>query len=231
MGKAVVVKYESKGEHFEILVDPDAALDMKLGKPVGMDKVLISDVIYKDSRRGLRASDSSLKKVFGTVDPRKVAEQIIRNGEVPLTAEQRKRLLDDKRRQIVEWISRNCIDVRTKAPVPPQRVELAMQQADVAIDPFKPVEEQVSDVIKSLQRTLPIKVAVAVFELRVPAEYAQKVKSHVMHMGRIVKENYDAEGNLVLELEAPAGMQDSILSKANEITHGNGEIRLIGISK
>jgi len=226
-----VIKYESKGEHFEILVDPDAALDMKLGKPVSIDKVLISDTIYKDSRRGLRASESSLKKVFGTTDSRRVAELMIRNGEVPLTAEQRKKLLDEKRRQIVEWISRNCIDTRTRAPVPPQRVELAMQQADVTIDPFKPVEEQVNDVIKSLQRSLPIKVAVAVFELKVPAEYAQKVKSHVMHMGRVVKETYDSEGNLLLELEAPAGMQDSILSKANEITHGNSEIRLISITK
>jgi len=226
-----VIKYESKGEHFEILVDPDAALDMKLGKSVSIDKVLISDTIYKDSRRGLRASESSLKKVFGTTDPRKVAELMIRNGEVPLTAEQRKRLLDEKRRQIVEWISRNCIDTRTRAPVPPQRVELAMQQADVAIDPFKPVEEQVNDVIKAVQRALPIKVAVAVFELKVPAEYAQKVKSHVMHMGRVVKETYDSEGNLLLELEAPAGMQDSILSRANEITHGNSEIRLVNITK
>lgn len=226
-----MIKYESKGEHFEILVDPDAALDMKLGKPVSIDKVLISDTIYKDSRRGLRASESSLKKVFGTTDSRRVAELMIRNGEVPLTAEQRKKLLDEKRRQIVEWISRNCIDTRTRAPVPPQRVELAMQQADVTIDPFKPVEEQVNDVIKSLQRSLPIKVAVAVFELKVPAEYAQKVKSHVMHMGRVVKETYDSEGNLLLELEAPAGMQDSILSKANEITHGNSEIRLISITK
>lgn len=226
-----MIKYESKGEHFEILVDPDAALDMKLGKSVSIDKVLISDTIYKDSRRGLRASESSLKKVFGTTDPRKVAELMIRNGEVPLTAEQRKRLLDEKRRQIVEWISRNCIDTRTRAPVPPQRVELAMQQADVAIDPFKPVEEQVNDVIKSIQRALPIKVAVAVFELKVPAEYAQKVKSHVMHMGRVVKETYDSEGNLLLELEAPAGMQDSILSRANEITHGNSEIRLVNITK
>ncbi len=226
-----MIKYESKGEHFEILVDPDAALDMKLGKSVSIDKVLISDTIYKDSRRGLRASESSLKKVFGTTDPRKVAELMIRNGEVPLTAEQRKRLLDEKRRQIVEWISRNCIDTRTRAPVPPQRVELAMQQADVAIDPFKPVEEQVNDVIKAVQRALPIKVAVAVFELKVPAEYAQKVKSHVMHMGRVVKETYDSEGNLLLELEAPAGMQDSILSRANEITHGNSEIRLVNITK
>ena len=219
-----MIKYESKGEHFEILVDPDAALDMKLGKSVSIDKVLISDTIYKDSRRGLRASESSLKKVFGTTDPRKVAELMIRNGEVPLTAEQRKRLLDEKRRQIVEWISRNCIDTRTRAPVPPQ-------QADVAIDPFKPVEEQVNDVIKAVQRALPIKVAVAVFELKVPAEYAQKVKSHVMHMGRVVKETYDSEGNLLLELEAPAGMQDSILSRANEITHGNSEIRLVNITK
>lgn len=41
-----------------------------------------------------------------------------------------------------------------------------MQQVDVAIDPFKPVEEQVNAIIKALQKVLPLKVAVSVLEIR-----------------------------------------------------------------
>jgi len=35
------------------------------------------------------------------------------------------------------------MDPKTKAPHPRQRIELAMEQAGIHIDPFKPVREQV----------------------------------------------------------------------------------------
>ncbi|MGC8993784.1 MAG: ribosome assembly factor SBDS, partial [Pyrobaculum sp.] len=159
--KVAVAKLEKGGEHFEILIDPDAALELKMGKPLGIDKVLVHEEIYKDAKKGLRASEQALKKVFGTSDVRKIAEIIIKEGEIPLTAEQRRRLIEEKKRQIIEWISRNCIDVRTKTPVPPQRVENALEQARVSIDPFKSAEEQVQEILKEIQRIIPIKIATA----------------------------------------------------------------------
>ncbi len=226
----VIARYEKDGYVFEILVDPDAALDMRLGKPVSIDKVLITDTIYKDARKGLRASEESLMRVFKTTDPRKVAEFIVRNGELPLTAEQRRRLIEQKRKQIIDWISRNCIDTRTRTPVPPQRVEAAMQQVDVAIDPFKPVEEQVNAVIKALQKVLPLKVAVSILEIRAPAEHAHKVRSTLSRMGRVVKERFEGDGSLVMQLEVPAGLQDTIIAKVNELTHGSGDVKIISTS-
>ncbi len=226
----MIARYEKDGYVFEILVDPDAALDLRLGKSVSIDKVLITDTIYKDARKGLRASEESLMRVFKTTDPRRVAEFIVKNGELPLTAEQRRRLIEQKRKQIIDWISRNCIDTRTKTPVPPQRVEAAMQQVDVAIDPFKPVEEQVNAVIKALQRVLPLKVAVSVLEVRAPAEHAHKVRNTLSRMGRVVRERFEGDGSLVMQLEVPAGLQDTVVAKVNELTHGSGDVRIVSTS-
>ncbi|BDR92110.1 ribosome assembly factor SBDS [Vulcanisaeta souniana] len=226
----VIARYEKDDYVFEILVDPDAALDMRLGKSIGIDKVLITDTIYKDARKGLRASEESLMRVFKTTDPRRVAEFIVKNGELPLTADQRRRLIEQKRKQVIDWISRNCIDTRTRTPVPPQRVEAAMQQVDVTIDPFKPVEEQVNAIIKALQRILPLKVAVSVLEVRAPADYAHKVRSNLSRMGRVVKERFEGDGSLVMQLEVPAGLQDTIIAKVNELTHGTGDVRIVSTS-
>lgn len=223
----VIARYEKEGYVFEILVDPDAALEMRLGKPIGIDRVLITDTIYKDARKGLRASEESLIRVFKTTDPRKVAEFIVKNGELPLTTEQRKRLIDQKRKQIIEWISRNCIDTRTRTPVPPQRVEAALQQVDVNIDPFKPVEEQVNNIIKSLQRILPLKVAVSVVEVRAPPEHAHKVRNALSKMGKVLKEEFEDDGSLVMQLEIPAGAQDMLISRVSELTHGSGDVRIL----
>jgi ribosome maturation protein SDO1 len=227
--KVAVAKLDKGGEHFEILIDPDAALDYKTGKPLGIDKILIHEEIYKDAKKGLRASEQTLKKVFGTTDVRKIAETIIKEGEIPLTAEQRKKLIDEKKRQIVEWISRNCIDVRTKTPVPPQRVENALEQARVAIDPFKSVEEQVQGILKELQRVLPIKVATARVAVSVSSTYAQKVKGLVAKMAKIVNEKYRPDGSWEAVLELPAGLQDVLISRVNDVTHGDVDIRIIEI--
>ncbi|ABL88014.1 Shwachman-Bodian-Diamond syndrome protein [Pyrobaculum islandicum DSM 4184] len=227
--KVAVAKLDRGGEHFEILVDPDAALELKLGKSLGIDKILVHEEIYKDAKKGLRASEQSLKKVFGTTDIRKIAEIIIKEGEIPLTAEQRRKLIEDKKRQIIEWISRNCIDVRTRTPVPPQRVENAIEQARVSIDPFKPAEEQVQEILKEIQRIIPIKIATARISLSVSSTYAQRVKGLVVKMAKIVNERYRPDGSWEAVLELPAGLQDALISKVNDITHGDADIRILEI--
>lgn len=227
--KVAIAKLDRGGEHFEVLVDPDAALELKLGRPLGIDKVLIHDEIYRDARKGLRASEQAIRKAFGTTDVRRVAEIIVKEGEIPLTSEHRRRLVEDKRRQIVEWISRNCIDVRTRTPVPPQRVENAMEQARVSIDPFKPVEEQIHDILRELQRILPIKVATARISLSVAPQYSQRVKGLVGKIAKIVNERFRGDGSWEAVVELPAGMQDVLISRVNDVTRGEADLKILDI--
>ncbi len=227
--KVAVARVDKHGEHFEILVDPDAALELKMGKQLGIDKVLIHEEVYKDAKKGLRASEQALKKAFGTTDVRKIAELIIREGEIPLTAEQRRKLVDDKKRQIVEWITRNCIDIRTKTPVPPQRVENAMEQARVSIDPFKSVEEQINGILKDLQKILPIKVATARIMLSVQSTYVQKVRGLVTKMAKVVNERYRSDGSWEATVELPAGLQDVLIARVNDVTHGDADVKIVEV--
>ena len=60
----IIVKYESHGERFEILVKPKEALALREGKSISLSDVVVSDTIYKDVKKGLKASPASLKKVF-----------------------------------------------------------------------------------------------------------------------------------------------------------------------
>jgi len=47
-----------------------------------------------------------MKAVFGTDDPRTVALEIIKRGEIPLTTEQRKKLVEEKKAQIINLITK-----------------------------------------------------------------------------------------------------------------------------
>jgi len=132
----------SKGQdRFEILVKPQPALDYKLGKPIPISQVLMIEEVYSDSGKGTRASEEKLQKHFGTIDAVKVAEEIMKSGELQLTTEQRRQLIDEKRRQIISIISRNAIDPRSGAPHPPLRIEQALEQIRISIDPYKSAED------------------------------------------------------------------------------------------
>ena len=169
--KYVVARYETKGHRFEILVKPELALKFKEGKKVDIDEVLVGDFVYRDVKRGLKASPESLKKIFGTDDIRKVAEEILRHGEIQLTAEQRRKIIESKKKQIINLIAKNAIDPKTKLPIPPKRIELALEQARIHIDIYKSPESQLESIVSKLSRILPIKIAKAYIAVRIPPQY------------------------------------------------------------
>ena len=214
------------GKRYEILVDPELAWALKSGeRKVDVREVLLGEYVYYDARKGLKASETELEQVFGTDDVYKIAERIIKEGEVQLTAEQRRELIEAKRRQIVEFLSKNCVDPRTGLPHPPKRIELALEEARIGIDPFKPVEAQIADVIKALSPILPLKMARVVMAIRIPAQYVGKAYGPLSKMGKILRSNYLSDGSWSLELEVPAGLQGAVVETVARITRGTGEAR------
>ena len=224
-----VARYHYKGERFEILVDPEAALRFRVSGDIPVEEVLVSDTIYKDVRSGDRASEKLLIKVFGTADPIKVAERILREGEIPLTAEQKKRMIEEKRRQIISFISRNCIDPRTNAPLPPKRVEIALEEVKFNIDPFKDPEEQALKAIDVLKRVIPIKFAKALVAVKIPAKYSGRAYGAVVKLGRVVRSEWGRDGSFMCELEIPAGMQEALILKVSELTKGEGIVKILKV--
>ncbi|MGZ7047681.1 MAG: ribosome assembly factor SBDS, partial [Methanobacterium sp.] len=111
---SVIARLEYYGEHFEILVDPDLASDFKRGKEVDIEKVLAVEEIFKDAKKGDKASEEAMMKAFQSIDPIEAAAIIIRKGQVQLTAQQRKEMLEDKRKKIIAKITREAINPQTK---------------------------------------------------------------------------------------------------------------------
>lgn len=226
----VTAKYTSHGEKFEILVDSDLAWDFKLGKRNTLDNVLVSDIIYKDVNKGEKATAASLTKVFGTTDIKKIAEEIIKKGELPITAERRNKLIEENKKRIIDFISRNCIDTRTNAPIPPQRVELAMNEAKVRIDPFKDPELQASEIIKILKKIIPIREAKAILRIELPPECAGKAYNQLLSKsGTITSSTWKNDRSWEGELEIPAGTQEILIKKLNEICKGKVNIKSVKV--
>jgi len=186
--KPSVVRYSFEGEKFEILVKPDPALEFKLGKRKDISSILVSDEIYTDSNKGTRASSEKLLKAFKTEDPTTIAEKILKKGVLNLTTDQRRKMISEKRKQIVNFIAKTYVDPKSHLPHPPLRIEQAMEDGRVSIDPHKNAEEQIKDIVEKLRSIIPLKSENLVLEIIVPAQFASQSYSVLKSTGTLQKE-------------------------------------------
>jgi ribosome maturation protein SDO1 len=224
--KYTVARMTKDNEHFEVLVKPQKALDFRMGKIAAITEVLAAETIFLDANKGTKPSEESLRKAFGTTESLEIAETILTKGTLQLTTEQRRKMIEDKRKQIVDFISRQSVDPRTNLPHPPTRIENAMEQVRYSIDPFKPVEEQAKDIIKLLRTILPLKMQQITVGVTIPAEYSARAYGTIKGFGAIKREEWRANGSWYGVLEMPAGVYAPFINKLGEITKGTGEAKI-----
>ena len=225
--KAVIARITKGGEKFEILVDPVLALELRSGIDVNMDDLLASPEVYEDSKKGTRAADEKVNKAFGTNDIKEIAKKIIKYGDVQLTTEQRKKMIEDKEKKIIDIISRRGVNPQTNVPHPPERIRNAIEQAKIRIDPGKRAEEQVDDISKELQKVIPISFEKVQIAIKVSPEHAGKTSNVMRSMGTLLKEEWKSDGSYMCLIEIAAGLQQDVFDKLNNITHGHNEVKII----
>ncbi|MEM3437072.1 MAG: ribosome assembly factor SBDS [Nitrososphaerales archaeon] len=226
-GKFTVVRLVLDGERFEILVDPKNALDYKLGRQIDSSKIIAIDEVFSDASKGLRVPIEKLKKFFNTTSTTKVAEIILKKGELQLTAEQRRSLIEDKKKQIISIISKNFVDPKTGLPHPQIRIEQAIPQVHVSIDPFKSAEEQAKIVVEQLRTILPLKHEKIKLSVKIQAQFASKALGVLKSYGDVQKEEWLADGSLSAIVEIPTGVHSSLLDRLGSITKGTSQVTLI----
>ena len=225
--KFTIVRLTMNGTHLEILVSPDNALSYKMGRKVELSQVLAVDEVYSDASKGLRIPSDKLMKYFHTSNILEIAEIILKKGVLQLTAEQRRRLVEDKRKQIITIIARNFIDPRTGLPHPPTRIEQAMQEARISIDAFKDAEEQAKLVVDQLRTILPLKSERLKLLVRIPPQFAPQGIGVLKGYGDIQREEWGANGSLTILVEIPAGIHSTLIDKLGSITKGSAQASLI----
>ncbi len=225
--KFTTVRLSSEGDHFEILVYPDPALNFKLGRDVEISQVVAADEVYSDANKGLRVPSEKLMKHFKTNDFLKIAEIILRKGELHLTTDQRRRLVEEKRKQIISTIARNYVDPRTGLPHPPIRVEQALSEVRISIDPFKDAGDQTKLAVEALRPILPLKSERIKLLVKVPAQYAAQSFGALKGAGDITKEEWGSDGGITVIIEIPAGAHSKLLDRLGSLSKGTAQATIM----
>lgn len=224
---AVIARLHKGADRFEILVDPHEAEHIMEGKIENILSALAIDAVFSDSKKGTHAPVESLQKHFNTTDLSTIAQEIIQKGEIQLTTEQRREMQEKKKKRIVDLIVKNAMDPTTKMPHPRTRIELALDEAKVHIDPFKSVNQQMRTILEHLRPILPISMDQARISIKIPPEHIGKAYGAVRSFGTLEREEWQSDGTWIGIVKLPAGMQTDFYDRLNTLTKGNIETRIL----
>ncbi len=227
MDGMVIARLDSHGHTFEIIVEADYVGD---GKPTEWKDILEhmpADEIFSDAKKGFRSPAEEMSKAFATSSSRDIAVEILKKGQVQLTTEQRKKMQEDKHRQIVALIAREGMNPQTKTPHPPQRIEAAIAEAGIHIDPMKPASVQVKDIVQALRAIIPITFDKMRLAVKLAGVDYGKCYGDIKALGTVSKEEWGPDGSWMGIIEIPAGLQQDLFNKLNEKTKGNVESKIL----
>ena len=226
---AVTARLESHGARFEVLIDPDAALEIKRDEFDGeLAEVIAAEDVFEDASRGDRPAETDLEDVFDTTEPLAIIPEVIKRGEIQITAEQRREMQEQKRKQLINTIARNAVNPQMDdAPHPPERIERALEEAGFRIDPMEPVSEQVDEALEDLRPVIPIRFDEVTIAVQLPADYAGSGQAEVRQYGELEREEWQSDGSWVGVVTFPAGLQNDFYDMVNELTSGEAETRVI----
>jgi len=216
---AVTARLERGGARYEILVDPGLVQAWKEDpESVELGELLAAEEIWSDAKAGDRPTSEALEGAFGTTDLALCVERILNQGSIQLTTAQRKQMVEEKMKQIINEISLTATDPKTRLPHPQTRIENALAEARFKPDPFLSIERQVQDAVNILKPIIPLQFITVKLAFKVPG----KDYGGVMQLLRdsMQREQWLEDGSWACVVEVPGGMRNEIISRVANRSSG-----------
>ena len=227
MDGMVIARLDSHGHNFEIIIEADYVNDGRVEEWRNILDHMPAEEIFTDARKGERSPSEDMNEAFETESARDIAIDIMKRGNVQLTTEQRRQMQEDKRKQVIAAIVRDAMNPQTKTPHPPARIENAMAEAGIHIDPMKPVSVQVREVVEILRPLIPISFEKLKLAIKLNGTDYGRCYGDIKSAGNITHEEWGSDGSWMGMVDIPAGIQDELIRKLNDKTKGGVETKIL----
>ena len=224
---AVIARLESGGHRFEILIDPNEAQSYKEGDEIDWEDSIAVDGIWADSAKGERSPETILDEFFGSSDLIEIYKKILTEGTIQLTSEQKKEMIDNKKKQILSHIVANAMNPQTGGAHPPQRIENAIVEARYNFDPIRSVDKQVEEIVKKIRPLIPISFEKVKAAVKIPAIHVGKCYGQISGLGTIENEEYQSDGSWIGIVKMSAAAYNDLENLLGSATKGSAELKII----
>ena len=140
---------------------------------------------------------------------------ILEKGNIQLTTNQRKEMVEQKRQLIIQEIHSTAIDPKAKSPHPKTRIELALEESRFSVDPFKRLDVQVKDAINSLKSLIPLSFEPVRIAFRISGSGYGKTSKFLRPY--LDKDEWLSNGDWACIIQCPPGMAGNLIGKVKSV--------------
>eukprot|EP00871_Galdieria_phlegrea_P000851 jgi/Galph1/1767/GphlegSOOS_G447.1 len=215
----MLVRYKVGKTTFELVTKEGSVNKYRKGEIKSLDDVLLAETVFTSYARKEKASSSELSAAFETDSLRECIETILHKGDVQVSSAERKEKLEQRRREIVNFIHKYYVDPSKKLPHPVSRIENALEEAKVRIDADVPAERQIPDIITKLIDIIHLKKMTMEGQLFIPHSYIGAASGILAKYVTIDRESYSSKG-CTYDIAIVPGEYDLFMSDINRVTKG-----------
>lgn len=216
----VLIRFKRGGKKFEMGTFAGKVQQWRDKKVTAIDDVVQQRTIYTNIATGVQAGAADLAAAFEGLVMEDIIKLILEKGEFQLTAAERKEKLEKKRREVVNHLHKYYINPKTGLPHPVVRIEAALDEMKVRIDPDSPADKQVLIIVKDMPAILPIRKQEIRGMLTIPNKHTGAVHGIIAQYVKIETERWTDVGCLMTIVSNP-GDWATLMGILNDITKGD----------
>lgn len=222
-GQFQVVKYKFEKTTFEALFKPGCALKVREGK-LGISNATFADEVFiAPHTKGVIAKQPELAKAFPGKSGIDILQVIAEKGEIQYSTEERRQLVEEKKKRIVEYIHKYYCDPTTNNPHPVNRINNALDQMKIQIDIDGPMDKELKEVEKRINDVLPCKRLEVEVIVTIPNDFCKQADQAMKKYGRIASQCPEGQSKKYTVCIVP-GDFDLLSKDLARATRGNYQI-------
>lgn len=224
VNKAFTVRYKKDNKELEILVDFDLLEDFKKDpNNKNIYDILADYKIYKDQKKGEIAPETFLKELFNNKDEETILKEIAINGECQIPTAYLNKLREEKKMQVINYISENSVNPANKSKYTRSMIEGEINKLKYNFNGNRDHVKQAEEVTQLLKKIMPISIEKIVIEINVPGMYCGAFYGPFRKYGNITKEYFDKDGNLRMHMETTHGLVDDVINYIKNKSNNEAE--------
>jgi len=223
--KFQIVEFKIKGKRYELLTNRDKVTQFR-SKGCEFRDVLAADRIFSDASKGAVVSEDAAKAAFDMSDITEIMKHIVQEGTLKLSASERKAKVEQKKNEVIYYITKNYVDPKSKNPHPRTRIENAFVEMKIRIDPEGPTEQQAEAAVKKMRGPILFgKAAQLTGTIMVKHQYYGKV-SHILGAYKFENESWDNPDGVTLSFSLTRFDLDALMAALAKPTGGDYDLKM-----
>ena len=180
-----------------------------------LPKLLVSDTIFSNYNKGEIANLEDLYKIANSNNKNDVIIFLIENGDIPVTASERKKLTEQKLNEIINFIHKNFLNPVNKQPYSISIIKSSLKSIKgLSIDYNKSAEYNFNNYKKKIK--LPLVKNCLTSNIELTHSQLGKGLSILNKYSTIINENYHNMGATV-EIESTQNNYEKIIQSLKKL--------------